>query len=169
MKLWARSCRATQDRWLMKRSDKMWCTGEGNGKLQHSHHKNPINSMKRQKDMTVKDKLLRSVGAQNVTGEEWRNNSRRNEEAEPKWKQCSVVDVSGDESKIWCCKEQYCIRTWNIRSMNQSKLDVVKQEMVRINIDILGISELSGPEWMNLIQMTIISTTVGKNPIDEVE
>ena len=53
--------------------------------------------------------------------------------------------------------------------MNQSKLDVIKQEMVRINIDILGISELSGPEWMNLIQMTIIYTTVGKNPIDEME
>ena len=68
-----------------------------------------------------------------------------NEAARPKWIQCSVVDGSGDESKIRCCKEQYCIRTWNVRSMNQRKLDVFKQEMVRINTDILGINEL---KWM---------------------
>ena len=98
--------------------------------------------MKRQKDMTLKDELPRSVGAQYATGEELRNNSRKNEETEPKRKQCPVVDMVGDGSKIPCCKEQYCIRTWNVSSMNQGKLEVVKQEMARVNIDILGISEL---------------------------
>ena len=92
--------------------------------------------------MTLKDEFPRSVGTQYATGEEWRNSSRRNEEAEPKQKQCSVVDVSGGESKVQSCKEQYCIATWNFRSMNQGKLEVVKQEMVRVNIDILGISKL---------------------------
>ena len=78
--------------------------------------------------------------------------------------------MSGDESKIQCCKEQYCIGTWNVRSMNQGKLDVVKQEMVRINTDILRIIYDSYErEWVNLIQMTIISTTVGKNLIEEME
>ena len=76
------------------------------------------------------------------TAEEWRNSSRKNEEAEPMWKQCPVVNVTGDGSKVWCCKEQYCIETWNVRSMNQGKLEVVKQEMARVNIYILGISEL---------------------------
>ena len=70
------------------------------------------------------------------------NSPRKNEAAGPKWKWCSVVDVSGDESKIRCCKEQHCVGTWNVRSMNQGNLDVVKQEMARININILGISEL---------------------------
>ena len=81
--------------------------------------------------MILKDKLPRLLGAQYATGEEQRNSSRRNEEAEPKWKQRSAVDVSGDESKIQCCKEQYCIGTWSARSMNQGKLDVVKQEMAK--------------------------------------
>ena len=92
--------------------------------------------------MALKDELPRLVGVQYATGEEWRNSSRRNEEAKPKQKQCPVVDVSGGESKVRCCTEQYCIGTWNIRSMNQGKLEVVKQEMARVNIDILGISEL---------------------------
>ena len=83
-----------------------------------------------------------SVGVQYATGEEWRNSSRKNEEAEPKQKQCPVVDMTGDGSKIWYCKEQYCIGTWNVRSMNQGKLEVVKQEMARVNINILRISEL---------------------------
>ena len=87
--------------------------------------------------MTLKDELPRPVGAQYTTGEEWRNNSRKNEETEPKQKQCPAVDVTGDGSK-----EQYCLGTWNVRSMNQGKLKVVKQEMARVNIDILGISEL---------------------------
>ena len=86
-----------------------------------------MNSMKRQKAMTLKDELPRSVGAQYVTGEEWRNNSRKNEGMEPKQKQHPVVYVTGDGSKVQCCKEQYCIRTWNARSMNQGKLKVVKQ------------------------------------------
>ena len=89
----------------------------------------------------LKEEHPRSVGAQYATGEEWRNNSRNNEETEPKWKQHPVVDVTGDESKLWCCKEQYCIGTWNVRSMNQSKLEVVEQEMARVNINILGIGE----------------------------
>ena len=101
-----------------------------------------MNSMKRQKDRTMKDELPRSVGAQYATGDQWRNNSRKNEETEPKQKQYPVVDGTGDRSKVRCWKEQYCIGTWNVRSMNQGKLEVVKQEMVRVNIDILGIREL---------------------------
>ena len=101
-----------------------------------------MNSMKRQKDRTLKEELPRSVGAQYATGDQWRNNSRKNEEKETKQKQHPVVDVTGDGSKVQCCKEQYCIGTWNVRSMNQSKLEVVKQEMARVKVDILGISEL---------------------------
>ena len=82
------------------------------------------------------------VGAQYATGEDWRNSNRKNEEMEPKQKQHSVVDVTGDGSKVRCCKEQYCIGTLNVRSMNQGKLEVVKQEMARVNVNILGISEL---------------------------
>ena len=104
-----------------------------------------MNSMKRQKDRTLKDELPRSVGAQNATGEEWKNNSRKNEEMEPKQKQHPGVDVTGDVSKIQCCKEQYCIGTWNVRSMNQSKLEEIKQEIARVNINILGINELKWP------------------------
>ena len=103
-----------------------------------------MNSMKTQNDMTLKHELPRSVGAQYATGEEWRNSSRRNEEVEPKQKQCPVVEMSGGESKVWCCKEQYCIGSWNFRSVNQGKLEVVKQKMERVNIYILGISELKG-------------------------
>ena len=77
-----------------------------------------MNSTKMQKDMTLNDEFPRSVGAQYATGEEQRNSSRRNEEAEPKWKQLPVVDVSRGESKVRCCKEQYCIETWNVRTMN---------------------------------------------------
>ena len=83
-----------------------------------------MNSMKREKHSTLKDELSRSVGAQCASGEQWRNNSRKNEEAEPKQKQHPAVDVTGDGSKVQCCKEQYCIGTWNVRSMNQAKLDV---------------------------------------------
>ena len=104
-----------------------WSNGEGNGKLlQHSCLENPMNSMKRQKDMTLKDELPRLVGAQYATGEEWRNNSRKNEETEPKQKQRLVVNVTGDRNKVWCCKEQYCLESWNVRSMNQGKLEAVK-------------------------------------------
>ena len=128
---------------MAESSGKTWSTGEGNGKaLQYSCLENPMNSMKRQKDGTLKDELPRSVGAQYATGDQWRNNSRTNEETESKQKQHLVVDVMGDGSKVWYCKQQYCIGTWNVRSMNQGKLEVVKQEMARVNIDILGISEL---------------------------
>ena len=82
------------------------------------------------------------MGGQYATGEEWRNNSRKNEETESKQKQHPVVDVTGDGSKVSCCKEQYCIGTWNVASMNQGKLEVVKQEMARVKVNILGISEL---------------------------
>ena len=88
---------------------------------------------------------------------------------EPKQKQYPVVDVIGDISKVRCCKEQYCIGTWNVRSMNQGKLEVVKEEMARVNIDVLGITELIGLEWVNLTQMTIMSTTAGRNPSEEME
>ena len=120
----------------------MWSTGEGNGKpFQYSCHENPINSMKRQNDRILKEELIRLEGAQYVTGDQWRNNSRKNEGMEPKQKQYPVVDVTGDRSKVQRCKEQYCIGTCNVRSMNQGKLAVVKQEMARVNVNILAISD----------------------------
>ena len=121
----------------------MWSTGEGNGKpLQYSCLENPMNSIKRQNDMILKEELPRSVGAQHATGDQWRNDSRKNEGMEPKQKQYSTVDETGDRSKIRCFKEQYCIGPLKVRSTNQGKLEVVKQEMTRVNIDILEISEL---------------------------
>ena len=121
----------------------MWSTEEGNGKpLQYSCLENPMNSRKRQKDRTLKDELPRSIGARYATGDQWRNNFRKNEGMETQQKQYPVVDVTGDRSKVQCCKEQYCIGTWNVRSMNQGKLEVVKQEVARVNVNILGISEL---------------------------
>ena len=94
-----------------------------------------MNSRKKQKDRILKDEL------------QWRNNSRKNEETELKRKQCPVVDVTGDGSKVQCCKEQYYIGTWTIRSTNQGKLEVVKQEMARVNINILGTSKL---KWIGM-------------------
>ena len=96
------ACGVTQDGQVMvERSDGMWFTGEGNGKpLQYSCLKKPMNSMKRQKDRTLKDELTRSVGAQYATGDQWRNNSRKNKEMEPKQKQHPVVDMTGDRSKV---------------------------------------------------------------------
>ena len=137
-------CGATQESWVTaERSDRTWATGEGNGKpLQYSCLENLMNSMKRQKDRTLKEELPRSVGAQYATGDQWRSNSRKNEGMQPKQKQYPVVDGTGDRSKGRCCKEQYCIGTWNVRSMNQGKLEVVKQEMARVNANILGISKL---------------------------
>ena len=104
--------------------------------------RNSMTSMERQKVRTMENELPRLVGTQYATGDQWRNNSRKNEETESKQKQHPVVDLTGDGSKFWCCKEQYCIETWNVWSMNQGKLEVVKQGMARVNIDILGISEL---------------------------
>ena len=86
--------------------------------------------------------LPRSVGAQYATRDQWRNNSRKNEGMEPKQKQHPVVNGTGDGSRVRCCIEQYCIGTWNVRSINQGKSEVVKQEMTRVNINILGISDL---------------------------
>ena len=142
-------CRATQDRQVMVESyNKTLSTGESNGKpFQYSCLENPMNSMKRQKDMTLQDKLPRLVGAKYTTGEEWRNNSRKSEEMQPKQKQLPVLVVTGDGSKVQYCKEQYCIGTWNARSMIQGKLEVVKQEMANVNINILVISEL---KWIGM-------------------
>ena len=144
MKLGGMPCGATQDGQIMVESaDKMWSAWEENGKsLQYSCLENPMDSIKRQKDRTLKDELPRLVGAQYVTGEEWRNNSRKNEEMEPKWEQRPAMDTTGDGNKIQGNKEQYYIRTQKVKSMSQAKLKVVKQKMARVNINILGISEL---------------------------
>ena len=125
----------------------MWSTGEGNGKPhQYSCLESPMNNMKRQKVRTLKNELPKSAGAQYATGDQWRNNSRKNEGMQPKQKQHPVVDGTGDRSKVRCCKEQYCIGAWNGRSMNQSKLEAVKQEMARVKVHILGIGALRGTE-----------------------
>ena len=137
-------CGATQDgRVTVERSDRMWPTGEGNGKpIRHSCLENPMNSMRRQNDRILKEELPRSVGAQYATGDQWRNDSRRNEGTKPKQKQHPAVDVTGDRSNVQCCKEKYCIGMWTVRFMSQGKLEVVKQEMATGNINILGISKL---------------------------
>ena len=129
--------RATQDGWVMvESSEKTWSTGEGSSKpLQYSCLENPMNSTKRQKDRTLKDELPRPVGAQYTTGDQWRNNSRKNEETESKQKKHPVVDLTGDGSKVQCCKEQDCIGTWTLRSINQGKLEAVKWEMAGVNIN----------------------------------
>ena len=117
---------------------------------QYTCRENLMSCIKGQKDMTPRDESPRSEGVQYATGEAWRKNTnspRMNEAVGPKRTRHSVVDVSGDASKIWWCKEQYCIGTWSVRSMNQGKSDMVKQEMVRTNIDILGISKL---KWMGM-------------------
>ena len=101
-----------------------------------------MNSMKGQNDRILKDELPRSVGAQYATGDQWRNDSRKNEGTESKQTQYPFVGVTGDRSKVQGCKEQYCIGTWNVRSLDQGKLEVVKQEMARVNVNILGISEV---------------------------
>ena len=106
-----------------------------------------MDGMKRQKDRTLKEEPSSLAEVQYATGEEHRNNSRRNEEAEPKWKWHPVVDVSGGETKVWCCKEQYCIETCNVKSMNQGKLELVEQEMARVNTAIIGIGKL---KWIEM-------------------
>ena len=128
-----------------------------------------MNSIKRQNDRILKEELPRSVGAQHTTGDQWRNNSRKNEGMELKQKQYPAVDVTGDRSKVQCCKEQYCIGTWNVRSTNQGKLEVVKQEMTRVNGYIRGISKLKWTGMGDLTQMTIISTTAGRTPSEETQ
>ena len=126
-----------------------------------------MNSMKMQKDMTMKDELPRSVGVQYATREEQRNSSRKNEAAGLRQKWRSVVDVTGGESKVQRCKEQHRIGTWNVRSMNQGKLGVVKQEMARMNIDLLGISEL---KWTRMGEFNSDDHYIyywSKNPLEE--
>ena len=124
-----------------------------------------MNSMKRQKDRTLKDELPRLLGAQYATGDQWRNNSRKSEETEPKQKQHPVVDVTGVGSKVRYCKEQYCIETWNGRSMNQGKLKMIRHEMARVNIDILGISELKWTgmdEFISAVKFIAIQSCLKK-------
>jgi len=96
----------------------------------------PHKQYNKAKSRTLKDELPRSVGAQYATGDQWRNNSRKNAEMEPKQKRHPVVGVTGDGSEVRCCQEHHCIGTWNVRSMNQGKLEVVKQEMTGVNINI---------------------------------
>ena len=128
---------------MVERSDRKWPPGEGNGKpFQYSCLENPMKSMTRQNDRLLKEELPRSVSAQYATGDQWRNNFRKNERIEPKQKQYPAMDVTGGRSKVRCCKEQYYIGTRNVRSMNQGKLEVVKQEVASVNINILGISKL---------------------------
>ena len=103
--------------------------------------------MERQKEKILEDEPPRSVGVQYATGEKQRNSFRNKEENWTKQKSRSVVDMPGDKNKVWCYEEQYCIGTQNIRSLNQGKLDVVMQKMTRVNINILGISEV---KWMGL-------------------
>ena len=133
---------ATQDGWVMV--ERMTeCGPLEKGMASHFSIvlSTPWTVWKGKNDRILKEELPRSVAAQCATGDQWRNNSRKNEETEPKQKQHPAVDVTGDGSKVQCYKEQYCIGTWNVRSMNQGKLAVVKQEMARVNIDILRISE----------------------------
>ena len=112
---------------MMEHFNKTWSTGKGNGKpLQYSYFENSMNSKKGKKILYWKMSTPRSVGVQYATGEQQRNSSRKNEETGPKEKHPLVVYVSGGESKVQCCKEQYCMGTWNVRSMNQGKLKLVK-------------------------------------------
>ena len=150
MKLWAMLCRATQDRCvIVKSSDKTWSSGAGNGNPRHGETQGQYEKARRY-DTRRWPSHPRSGGVQYATGEEQRaimNSTKKNEMAGPKQKWHYVVDVSGGESQVLCCKEQYCTGTWNVKSMNQGKLHVIKQEMARSNTDILGISEL---KWMGM-------------------
>ena len=128
-----------------------------------------MNSMKRQNDRIRKGELPRSVGVQYATGDQWRNNSRKNEGMEPKQKQYPVVDVTRNRSKGRCCKEQYCIGTWDVRSVNQGKLEVVKHEMARVNVDILGISELKWTGMREFNSDDHYIYYVDRNPLEEME
>ena len=149
------------------------CLREGNGKpLKYSCLKNSMNCMKRQKVMTPEDELPRKESVHYATGKEQRaitNRSRKSKKAGPKRKRCSVMDVFGGRSKVWCSKEEYFVGTLKVRSMNEGKSDMVKQEMARVNSDILGISELIWTGMDKFNQMTIIFTTVGKNSLEEME
>ena len=155
---------------MVKSSDKMWYTGEGNGKpLQCSCPENPMNSMKRQKDRTMKYELPRPVGAQYAT----ETSGEITPERMKGWSQSKhntllwmglVMEARADAIKSNIAQEPGMLGPWI-----KGKLEVVKQEMARVNIDILVNSELRWVEWVNLTQMTIISTSVSKNPLEEME
>ena len=123
----------------------------------------PWTVWKGKKDTTLKDEPSRSVGVLYAVGEEWRNSSRG----------MKRLSQRGNDIQLWCvwwCKEQqYCIGTWSVRSRNQGKLELVKQKVARVNTEILVIGELKWTGMANLIQITIISTTVGKNPLEEMK
>ena len=150
VKLWTMLCRATQDGWvIVESSDKMGSTWGGNGKpFLCTSCENPMNYIQRQKDTTPKDNPPKLERAQYTTGKDWRTTtiSGKNEALGQSGNDTQLWMCS-DESKIWCYKEQYCIGTWNVESMNQGKLDMVKQEMTSVNIHILGISEL---KWLGI-------------------
>ena len=146
MKLWAMPWRTTQDgQVIVKSSEKTWSTKERNGNpLQNSCCENPMDGMKRQKEMMPDQPLLRLEGVWYATGEEQRaitNRSSKYEVAGPKQKWCFAVDASDSEGKLRSCKGWYYIGTWNERLRSKGKLDVVKQEMARLNTDLIGISE----------------------------
>ena len=146
---------------MVESSDKMWSTGDGNGKP--LANENTINSMKRQKYMTQKNELSRSIDAQYAAGEEWRNSLGKKEEAEPKQKQHPVVYGTGDGSKVQYYEEQYCIGTcMNVRSINQGKFEVVKQEIARVNINTLGINEL---KWTKIGELNSDNHYIYLNPL----
>ena len=155
---------------MVDRSERMWSTGEGNGKpLHYSCLENPMNSMKRQNERILKGELPGLVGAQYAPGNQWRNNPRKNKGMGPKQKEYPAVDVTGERSKVQCCKEQYCIGIWKVRSMNQGKLEVVKQEMTRVNVKFLGISEL---KWIRMGDFNSADPYIyycGRNPLEEME
>ena len=158
-------CRATQGQIMVESSDKTWSVGKGmRNYFSILLLRTLMKSKKRQKDRTMKDELPRSVGTQYATGDLWRNNFKKNEETEPKQKQYPVVDVTGNGSK-----EQYFIGTWNVRSTNQGKLEVVKQEMARMNINILGISKL---KWTGMGEFKSEGNYIyycGQEPLEEME
>ena len=161
MKLWATLCRASQDGQVMVES-LTECGPLEEGMANHFSIlvlRTPWTVLKWQKDRTLEDELPRLVGVQYATGEEQRNSSGRNEEAEIMWKKHPVVGVSGGEIKVWCCKEPHCIGTWNVRSMNQGKSPRCQT------------ADGKSEHWhlRNLIQMTIISTNMGKYPFEEME
>ena len=142
-----------RQRWwvIVKSSEKTWSSEGGNGSpLHYSCHENLMNNMKRQNYIILEDEPPRFESVQHASGEECRaitNSSRKNEVAGPKQKWWSAVDGSDGENKVWYWKEQYCIQTWNVRSMNQGNLDVLKQETARGNMDMLEIHEL---KWMGM-------------------
>ena len=150
---------------MVERSDRMWSTGEYNGKpLQYSCLEQPTNSMKRQKDRTLKDELLRLVGAQYAIQDQWRNKSRKNERIEPKKNNTQLWMGLMTEARSDAVKSSIAIGTWNVRSMNQGEL-----EMARVNVNILGIRKL---KWTGMGEFNSNDNYIyycGGNPLEEME